>query len=92
MPTSRIGRQLRALISPVVEGEADLTIAVPPAQRTADGGSPGGFGLVVNTARRGIADLTGWTPAPHSQASVVSPGRHSSLPARWPLVGGWRWA
>ena len=50
------------LISPVVKGEADLTIAVLPAQLTAEGAAPGGFGLVVNTARRGIAELTGWTP------------------------------
>ena len=47
---------LRAVISPVVKGEADLTIAVLPAQLTAEGGAPGGLGLVVNTARRGIAD------------------------------------
>ena len=49
------------LIDPVVSGEADLTIAVLPAQFTDDGGAPGGFGLVVNAARRGIEELTGWT-------------------------------
>jgi glucosyl-3-phosphoglycerate synthase len=42
------------LIEPVVSGRADLTIGVLPAQQTADGGTPGGFGLVMGTAARGI--------------------------------------
>lgn len=50
------------LITPVVNNEADLTIAVLPPQRTAGGGEPGGFGLVMATAAKGITDLTGWTP------------------------------
>ena len=75
----------------MVKGEADLTIAVLPAQLTAEGGAPGGFGLVVNTARRGIAELTGWTPQRRFSASAVSPGGRSSLPARWLPVGAWKW-
>ena len=59
------------LINPVVTGRADLTIAVLPAQHTADGGAPGGFGLVVNTARRGIAELTGWTAAGPAVGSAM---------------------
>jgi hypothetical protein len=39
------------LIDPVVSGEADLTIAVLPAQFTDDGGAPGGFGLVVTNSK-----------------------------------------
>ena len=50
------------LITPVVTGRADLTIAVLPAQQTESGDAPGGFGLVTGTAARGIAELTGWTP------------------------------
>lgn len=50
------------LIEPVVRGRADLTIAVLPPQQTAVGAEPGGFGIVMATAARGIAELTGWTP------------------------------
>ena len=75
------------LISPVVEGEADLTIALPPAQVTADGGSPGGFGFVVNTARRGIAELTGWTPrAPLSGQRCLT---RRAFELASPLAAGW---
>lgn len=48
------------LITPVLAGEADLTIGVLPAQQTADGSPAGGFGIVMTTARRGIEELTGW--------------------------------
>ncbi len=50
------------LIDPVVSGRADLSIAVLPPQRTAAGAEPGGFGIVMSTAAKGIAELTGWTP------------------------------
>lgn len=50
------------LIAPVVEGRADLTIAVLPPQRTASGDPAGGFGLVMGAAAKGITDLTGWVP------------------------------
>jgi len=50
------------LMTPVVEGRADLTIGVLPPQRTATGDPAGGHGLVLASARKGIAELTGWTP------------------------------
>ncbi len=75
------------LISPVIKGEADLTIAVLPAQLTAEGGAPGGFGLVVNTARRGIAELTGWTPkAPLSGQRCIT---RRAFELASPLAAGW---
>lgn len=75
------------LIDPVVHDEADLTIAVLPAQRTAEGGDPGGFGLVVNTARRGIAELTGWTPrAPLSGQRCLT---RRAFELASPLAAGW---
>jgi glucosyl-3-phosphoglycerate synthase len=75
------------LISPVINGEADLTIAVLPAQLTAEGGAPGGFGLVVNTARRGIAELTGWTPkAPLSGQRCIT---RRAFELASPLAAGW---
>lgn len=43
----------RALLAPVLAGEADMTIARPPD------GRPSGFGLVEGFARRGIEMLTG---------------------------------
>ena len=45
---------LRAIVTPVLAGEADLAIAAPPR---ADG--PSGFGLVEGFARWGIARLGG---------------------------------
>jgi glycosyltransferase involved in cell wall biosynthesis len=48
------------LIEPVAEGRAALTIGVLPAQTTEDGSPAGGHGLVLNTARRGIAELCGF--------------------------------
>jgi glycosyltransferase involved in cell wall biosynthesis len=50
------------LVAPVVAGRADLTVGVLPAQRTATGQDPGGFGLVMGTAARGITELTGFVP------------------------------
>ncbi len=49
---------LAVLVAPVASGEADMTIATLPAQRTAGGG----HGFVVRLARNGIESLTGWTP------------------------------
>ncbi len=50
--------EARPLVTPVLEGTADMTIAVLPAQRTAGGGR----GLVVDLARSGVERATGWTP------------------------------
>ena len=44
------------LLSPVLSGETDMTIAALPAQSTAGGGR----GFVVRLAREGIEQATGW--------------------------------
>ena len=46
-----------ALIPPVLADEADMTIAILPAQRSAGGG----HGFVVRLSARGIERTTGWT-------------------------------
>lgn len=75
------------LITPVTNGTADLTIAVLPAQQTADGSAAGGFGLVVKTASRGILDLTGWTPrAPLSGQRCIT---RRAFELASPLAPGW---
>jgi glycosyltransferase involved in cell wall biosynthesis len=75
------------LIGPVVDGSADLTIGVLPAQRTASGEDPGGFGLVMGTAARGITELTGWTPrAPLSGQRCLS---RRAFELASPLAAGW---
>lgn len=72
-----------ALVGPVVSGEVDLTIATLPTQR----GSAGGHGLVVGLARRGIEELTGWSPVqPLSGMRCLSPDAvHTAVP----LARGW---
>jgi glycosyltransferase involved in cell wall biosynthesis len=75
------------LIMPVTQDRADLTIGVLPAQRTADGGDPGGFGLVTGAAARGIAELTGWTPrAPLSGQRCLT---RRAFELASPLAAGW---
>lgn len=75
------------LISPVMTGRADLTIGVLPVQQTTDGGAPGGLGLVLGTAARGITDLTGWTPrAPLSGQRCLS---RRAFELASPLAAGW---
>ena len=77
----------RALLQPVVSGAVACTIAVLPAQQTADGQAAGGFGLVVGTARRGIAELTGWTPeAPLSGQRCLT---RRAFELASPLAAGW---
>ncbi|MDV3221047.1 glycosyltransferase family 2 protein [Intrasporangium sp.] len=72
-----------ALVGPVTAGEADLTIATLPPQRTPGGGR----GLVVGLARRGIAELTGWTPVqPLSGMRCLSP---AAVGAATPFARGW---
>jgi len=76
-----------ALVLPVVGGRADLTIAVLPAQQTEDGAAPGGFGLVMGTAARGITELTGWTPqAPLSGQRCLT---RRAFELASPLAAGW---
>jgi glycosyltransferase involved in cell wall biosynthesis len=48
-------RVAEALLAPVLAGEADMTVACPPAS------APSGFGLVEKAARAGIRALTGKT-------------------------------
>ncbi len=75
------------LIDPVVSGQVALTIAVLPPQQTADGQPAGGAGLVVGTARRGIAELTGWTPqAPLSGQRCLT---RRAFELASPLAAGW---
>ena len=72
-----------ALVVPVVQGEADLSIATLPQQV----GSAGGHGLVVNLARRGIEELTGWSPVqPLSGMRCLSP---AAVAAATPFARGW---
>jgi hypothetical protein len=75
------------LIGPVVSGRADLTIGILPAQRTASGGDPGGFGLVMSTAARGINELTGFRPkAPLSGQRCLT---RRAFELASPLAAGW---
>lgn len=72
-----------ALVGPVERGEADLTIATLPPQRSAGGG----HGFVVRLARRGIEELTGWEPAqPLSGIRCLSP---AAIAAATPFARGW---
>ena len=72
-----------ALTLPVLAGEADMTIAVLPPQRQAGGG----LGLVINLARRGIEQATGWTPTqPLSGMRCLT---REAFDAALPLAAGW---
>ena len=74
---------LGVLTDAVLSGEADMTIATLPAQRT----SGGGRGLVVGLARDGIEQLTGFRAVqPLSGMRCLSPGAAS---AAAPLARGW---
>lgn len=74
---------LAPLIRPILNGEADMTIAVLPPQRVAGGG----FGFVVRLARDGIQRLTGWTPAqPLSGMRCLS---RTAYEGAQPLARGW---
>ncbi len=71
------------LVTPVAAGSADLTIATLPRQQ----GSAGGHGLVVGLARRGIEELTGWSPVqPLSGMRCLSP---NAIAAATPFARGW---
>jgi glycosyltransferase involved in cell wall biosynthesis len=76
-------RAVGALVGPVARGEADLTIATLPRQE----GGAGGHGLVVGLARRGIEELTGWSPTqPLSGMRCLSP---AAVEAATPFARGW---
>lgn len=71
------------LTAPVLNGEADMTIAVLPAQSRPGGGR----GLVVNLARRGIVRQTGWVPTqPLSGMRCLT---REAFEAALPLARGW---
>lgn len=71
------------LVAPVAEGQADMTIATLPPQRTAGGGR----GFVVRLARKGIEDLTGFVAAqPLSGMRCLS---REAFDAASPLARGW---
>jgi len=74
---------MAVLVAPVASGEADMTIAVLPAQET-----PGaGHGFVVRLARKGIERLAGWTPTqPLSGMRCLS---RDAFDAASPLARGW---
>jgi len=71
------------LTVPVLAGEADMTIAVLPAQSAPGGGR----GLVVDLARRGIEQATGWTATqPLSGMRCLT---REAYRAALPLAAGW---
>lgn len=70
------------LVPPVYEGQADLAIALLPAQPGA-----GGRGFVVRAARRAIQQATGWTPTqPLSGMRCLT---REAFEAATPLARGW---
>ncbi|GAA4879217.1 glycosyltransferase [Serinicoccus chungangensis] len=74
--------ELGPIITPVLIGQADMTIAVLPPQPGA-----AGLGLVVRTATSGIRRLTGWEPTqPLSGQRCLT--REALLDAM-PLARGW---
>jgi glycosyltransferase involved in cell wall biosynthesis len=71
------------LTGPVLAGDADLAIAVLPAQFRPGGGR----GFVVRLARRGIVRATGWTPTqPLSGMRCLT---REAFEAARPLAHGW---
>lgn len=74
---------LAPLLIPVAAGEADMSIAILPPQRTAGGG----HGFVVRLARSGVASLTGWVPTqPLSGMRCLS---RTAYLAGQPFARGW---
>ena len=70
------------LVPPIVDGVADMSIAVPPKQAGA-----GGRGRVVRLARSAIAVATGWSPvAPRSGPRCRS---RRAYEAAAPRAAGW---
>lgn len=70
------------LVPPVLEGIADLAIALLPRQPGA-----GGKGLVVGLARSSIESMTGWTPSqPLSGMRCLT---REAFEAATPLARGW---
>jgi glucosyl-3-phosphoglycerate synthase len=75
------------LITPVTSGEAALTIGVLPSQATEDGSPAGGHGIVLNAARKGIAELCGFEArAPLSGQRCLT---RRAFELASPLAAGW---
>lgn len=71
------------LTVPVLAGEADMSIAILPPQRTPGGGR----GRVVRLARDGVQRRTGWTPTqPLSGMRCLT---REAFDAALPLAAGW---
>jgi glycosyltransferase involved in cell wall biosynthesis len=71
-----------ALVPPVLEGVADVAVAIIPPQPGA-----GGHGFVVGAARRAISAMTGWTPTqPLSGMRCIT---REAFEAATPLARGW---
>lgn len=70
------------LVPPVLEGRADMAIALLPPQPGA-----GGRGIVVGLARRSIASMTGWTPT--QPLSGIRCLTREAYEAGTPLAHGW---
>ncbi|SNS67445.1 Glycosyl transferase family 2 [Micrococcales bacterium KH10] len=70
------------LVTPIVDGEADMSIALLPPQPGA-----GGRGIVVRTARRAVAALTGWSPV--QPLSGIRCLTREAYEAASPLAHGW---
>ncbi|GAA0034283.1 glycosyltransferase family 2 protein [Brevibacterium metallidurans] len=71
------------LAAPVLAGEADMTIAILPAQKR----KGGGFGLVVGLAKKGIAELSGFEATqPLSGMRCLS---REAFDAALPFAAGW---
>ncbi|GAA1865123.1 hypothetical protein GCM10009751_24080 [Myceligenerans crystallogenes] len=70
------------LVRPVLEGVADVAIALLPKQAGA-----GGRGIVVGTARKAIQGMTGWSPKqPLSGMRCIT---REAFEAATPLAKGW---
>lgn len=70
------------LVPPIIDGVADMAIAVPPKQAGA-----GGRGRVVRAARSAIAAATGWSPvAPLSGQRCLTREAYEKAA---PLAEGW---
>lgn len=70
------------LIPPVLDGRADVSIALLPPQTGA-----GGRGIVVGAARRAIQSMTGWTP--NQPLSGMRCLTREAFEAATPLARGW---
>ena len=71
------------LTDPVLAGQADMTIAILPAQKRRGGG----FGFVVGLAKKGIAELSGFEATqPLSGMRCLS---REAFDAALPFAAGW---